>query len=191
MPKDQKRDNFDALTAAEVADLLFVSEKTVRNWMNNNDLPSVDSGRGRILKWKSVLAWYVAYRAKEDGNGGNAPAKMASAGKLAKQPESANAALLRKLIAEADLKELDRAERLAEVVAIKDVERNIAAVARNIQQKLLNVPNKLTTRLVGIDDRNRIRAILDAEMVLICRELVTVGAETAKRTPREPREDSE
>lgn len=191
MAKQDKPQNFDALSAADVADLLGVTEKTVRNWMNKKGLPSIDGARGRALNWPAVLEWYVELRKSEDGNRGNAGANSANIPQAEIPQESMEAAVRRRAIAEADLKELDRAERLGEVVSITDVEQNIAAVARNIQQKLLNVPSKLTTRLVGIDDRNRIRAILDAEMNLVCNELVTVGAETAKRTPRESKESAE
>ena len=75
MAKDKNPENFDVLTAADVADLLMVTEKTVRNWMNKNGLPSVDGGRGRTMKWRDVLEWYVRYRGNEDGNGGNGGVK--------------------------------------------------------------------------------------------------------------------
>jgi phage terminase Nu1 subunit (DNA packaging protein) len=189
MAKTDRPANFDTLSASDVADLLGVTEKTVRNWMNKKGLPSVDGQRGRVLRWRDVLEWYVELRKSEDGNSGNGSSKTAPQPVPDLPPETMENAMRRRAIAEADLKELDRAQRLSEVVAIEDVGRNIAAVAKNIQQKLLNVPTKLTTRLVGIDDRNRVRAILDAEMLLICNELVTVGAETAKRTPREVREE--
>jgi phage terminase Nu1 subunit (DNA packaging protein) len=183
MSKSDKPQKFDALSAADVADILFVSEKTVRNWMNKNHLPSVDTGRGRELSWKAVLEWYVSYRATGDGNGGNEPPKKSNPTEI-KPLEPVSSAQRRRAVAEADLKELELAERRAEVVSISDVERNVAAVAQGIKQKLLAVPNKLTPRLVSVDDKIRVRAILDAEMTAVCHELVTIGSKTAQRAER-------
>ena len=159
-----------------MADLLFVSEKTVRNWMNKNDLPSVDSGRGRVLQWKAVLDWYVSYKQKEGGNGGNALVKNALPEDLQLPPESMEAALRRKTVAEADLKELQLAKERGQVASIEDVKRNVAAVAQAIQQKILAIPSRLTPRLVSVDDRNVVNAILEGESQQLCSELATVGS---------------
>src|SRR5690242_5767022 len=123
MPKDQKAQNFDTLTAADVADLLFVSEKTVRNWMNKNDLPSTDSGRGRLLSWRTTLEWYVAYRQKEAGNVGSQSSRRSNPADAEPQ-ESLTSAMRRRAVAEADLKELELAAERGKVVAVRDVERS-------------------------------------------------------------------
>lgn len=176
MSKSESRQNFETLSAADVADLLFVSEKTVRNWMNKNDLPSVDSGRGRVLQWKAVLEWYVTYRQKEGGNSGNALVKTPTFEVPALPPEYMEAALRRKTVAEADLKELQLAKERGQVASIEDVKRNIAAVAQAIQQKILAIPSRLTPRLVSIDDRNVVNSILEGEAHQLCSELATVGS---------------
>ncbi len=187
MAKTEQSEKLTMLSGQDVAELLGVTVQTVRNWMNSKGLPFKDGQRGRLMQWPEVLEWYVEMRKSEDGKKG----KIATPPPTdpTAPPESMDSALRRRAVAEANLKELDLAERVGEVVSIEDVERNIAAVALNIQNKILAIPTRLTPRLVGIDDRNQIRALLDAEMHLICNELVTVGAETAKRTPREEDEE--
>ncbi len=178
MAKDKKPENFDVLTAADVADLLMVTEKTVRNWMNKNGLPSVDGGRGRTMKWRDVLEWYVRYRGNEDGNGGNGGVKSdpKSADPVSEPAESYDNALRRRAIAEADLKEIELAEARGQVAAVADVRKTLQTLARAIQSKILAMPSRLTTRLAGAKDRREVEAILKAECQIVCSELAGMKA---------------
>lgn len=178
MAKDSKAQNFDTLTAADVADLLFVSEKTVRNWMNKNDLPSIDSGRGRILSWRTTLEWYISYRQKEAGKLGSQTGKRSNS-RDAEPDEPMASALRRRAVAEADLKELELAVERGKVVATRDVERSVAKVATSLKQAILALPSRLATRLYGVRDKNAIRTILDAEARELCVKLAAIGQESA------------
>ncbi len=174
MPKAQEAQKFDALTAADVADLLFVTEKTVRNWMNKGDLPFKDHPRGRMLSWKQVLEWYVAYRQADGGTRGTQSEKPSNS-----PQETMESAMRRRAVAEADLKELQLAGERGKVVAIGDVERSVAKVASSLKQAILALPSRLATRLYGVRDRNAIRAILDAEARELCVKLATIGQQSA------------
>ena len=177
MPKTESPRKFDSLSAADVAELLGVTEKSVRNWMNKNGLQFVDGQRGRSLKWPDVLEWYVRYRAETRTE---APEKTRvksgpdSGPEL--PPENYEAALARKTRAEADLKELDLAERRGQVAGISDVRKTLSTLARAIQSKILAMPARLTTRLAGAEDRSEVEAILKAECQIVCSELASMKA---------------
>jgi len=164
--------NFAALDTDDVAALLGVSDRMVRIYLTEKGMPCKGDGRGRRFVWADVLEWYVAYRLEMAGNDGRQAARQAG-------EEDLEQATTRKTIAEADLKELELASKRGEVVAVADIEAAIAKVSKNIQQKLLAVPAKLTSRLVGTTDRNRINAVLDVEMRNLCSELSTINLQPA------------
>jgi len=178
MPKDEKPKNFDVMSVPDVAELLSVTEKTVRNWMNKGGLPSHDSGRGRVLNWHEALRWYVNYRLTEGGNSGNQPVKNGPETEI-KPRETLEQAIQRKTIIEADRIELKLAQERGQVVAVTDVEKSVAAVATALKQAILGMPAKLVTRLYGVRDKNAIRAILDSEARDLCIKLATIGRRSA------------
>jgi len=126
-----------------------------------------------------VLEWYVKYRRSEDGNRGNAPVKSEpnpASDVPQLPPETIESALRRRAVAEADLKEIDLAERRGEVAAISDVKKTLQNLARVIQTKILAIPSRLTTRLAGARERLEIEAILKAECQIVCSELANLKA---------------
>lgn len=178
MAKDEKPRNFDVMSVTDVAELLGVTDKTVRNWMNKGGLPSHESGRGRVLNWHEALRWYVNYRLTEGGNSGNQPAKNGPEGDV-RPSETFEQAVLRKTVIEADRIELKLAQERGQVVSVADVEKSIAAVATALKQAILGMPAKLVTRLYGVRDKNAIRAILDSEARDLCIKLATIGRSSA------------
>jgi excisionase family DNA binding protein len=164
--------NLDSLTAVEVAKLLDVTEKTVRNWMNDNGLPSKKVGRGRTVEWREALKWFVAYSGGNDGNGVRNPVPEAEP----EPAESYDVALARKTRAEADLKELQLAKERGQVAAIGDVERVLAASCRATQTQILAIPSRLATRLLGIEDHGTAVRILEAELRQVLTNLATIDA---------------
>jgi excisionase family DNA binding protein len=171
--------NLGVLTVEETADLLNVTSKTVRNWINQRGLPAKQDGRGKTLDWQRTLEWYVQYRINGDGANGNDGNQVppTDTAEFPQDQENLEQATTRKTIAEANLKELQLAEKRGQVVAVADVERNIAAVSKAIQQKILAIPSRLSPRLVGTDDRNVIFSILSSEANQICSDLATVGSQ--------------
>lgn len=177
-------ENFEALDSETVADLLGVTARQVGNWVKHKGLPFIDDPRGRRFIWRKTLEWYIGYRTEKDGSrGSQLPASSPSADP--EKTETFDQAICRKTIAEANLKELELATKRGQVVAIADAQRAIEVVSKNVQQKLLSVPAKLTGRLMGVGDRNRIHAILEVEMKQQCTELAGISLQATKRAPEE------
>lgn len=156
----------------DVAELLGVTPKTVRNWINKNDLPCKDDGRRRVLVWAEALEWYVQMRIVRDGNAGSAPEPDAD-----ERAETLEAAETRKTIAEADLKELRLAQLRNQLVPADEVGRNVGRVASAIKTKLDALPNSLAMRLLGKSDRVEVQQILQDAVYRIKLELASVGTE--------------
>jgi len=183
MADDSER-NFSALDTEDIAMLLGVSSRMIRNYVRDKDLPSKEDGRGRRFNWPDVLEWYVRYRAEMSGSDGSEAEESGGEGDEW-QTETMEQAELRKTIAEADLKELELARGRGQVVAIQDVQRTMANLAKAIQTKILAWPSKLAMKMAG-KPREQIRAILDHDARQICHELATIQAK-----PIEPGQDSE
>lgn len=173
MTKAEKKASLDVLTAVEVAELLCVTEKTVRNWMNKNGLPFNESSRGRTIAWSSALKWYVNYRISEVGNDGKKDVKSTPEAAPLIPFETYEQALARKTRAEADLKELQLGKERGQVAAIKDVELALSRSNKETQTRILAMPSRLATQLVGIDDRAEVFGILQRECNQLLSSLAT------------------
>ena len=177
MAEGQKFGGLNALPVDDVAGLLGVTPKTIRNWLNKEDLPSKDDGRRRVLDWTTTLEWYVQRRIQESGKHGNEP----EAGYLIGE-ETLEQAETRHMIAQADLKELKLAELRGQMVPAAEVGRNVGQVAAAIRTKLDAMPQALALRLVGKKDRVEVQKILADEIFRIEAELAEVGKQfEAKR----------
>jgi len=164
--------NPSAMSAVEFGKFVGVSEKTVRNWMNNNGLPFTDAGRSRVIDSVAAIKWYVSYCG---GSGGNSVKNHP----LESQPEDAESyedALARKTRAEADLKELQLAERRGAVASIEDVEKAVSAANIATRTQIEALPSKLATQLVGVEDRNTVQRVLQREMTQLLTNLATIDA---------------
>jgi excisionase family DNA binding protein len=174
MADAQKPGGFDAMPAEDVAELLGVSAKTVRNWINKLDLPAVDDGRRRVLAWHPTLEWYVQMRIGKAGNAGSAAANPPDD----EEAETLIQAETRKTIADADLKELRLAQLRGQLVPADEVGRNVGRVATAIKTKLDGVPSALALRLVGKSDRIEVQQILEDAIYRIKLELASVGQQS-------------
>jgi phage terminase Nu1 subunit (DNA packaging protein) len=173
MPKAEATKNHGALSVIDVAELLGVTDRQVRNWIKDKGLPAKGDPRGRTLVWSETLAWYVAYRiAETGGSGGSRKAVDPDSEPL----ESMEAALARKTRAEADLKELQLARERSEVAAIADVERVLGAANKSIQTLLLALPASLAPQLLGLEDHNKIFAVIDRGVKATLSNLASIDA---------------
>ena len=172
------------LNAADIAELLGVSERTVSNWLRDKGLPCKDDRHGRRFIWPNVLAWYVQMRVEEAekfGNAGNRALPRVSEPSESPEspapapPESFKAALTRKTVAEADLKELELATKRGEVVSIADVQTSMANVSNALRTRILGWPTLMIGRVFGVKDRNALFAILSRAANDLCRELILEG----------------
>jgi excisionase family DNA binding protein len=183
MAEAQKPGGLDALPVEDAADLLGVSAKTVRNWINKSGLPCTDDGRRRVLNWPEALEWYVQMRISRDGSGGNNQPPDPE-----EQVENLEQAETRKTIADADLKELRLAQLRQQLVPADEVGRNVGRVASAIKTKLDSLPNALALRLVGKSDRIEVQQILQDAVYRIKLELANVGTQ-AEPVPLPDEED--
>jgi terminase small subunit / prophage DNA-packing protein len=164
--------NLEAMTAVEFGKFVGVSEKTVRNWMNNNGLPFSEAGRGRVIESVAAVRWYVGYCHGSDGKSVKNSAPVPEL----EDSEDYGAALARKTRAEADLKELQLAERRGQVASIEDVEKVVTASSLATKTQIEGLPAKLATQLVGIDDRNTVQKLLAREMSQLLTNLASIDA---------------
>lgn len=166
--------NLAALDTDDVAALLDVSDRQVRNYVKDKGLPSFDDGRGRRFVWSEVLAWYVRFCAEKAGSRGSQEDEEPEV-----KGETFNEAICRKTVAEADLKELQLARERGQVVAIVDAQRMLANLAKAMQTKILSWPTKMAGRLVGLKEREQYRHVLDREARQLCHDLSTINAKPA------------
>jgi hypothetical protein len=167
--------DFAAMSAVEFGELVGVSEKTVRNWMNNNGLPFADAGRSRVIESVAAVKWYVAYCGTESGNGGNNVKNKASQTEP-EVSEDYGEALARKTTAEADLKELQLAQRRGQVASIEYVEKVVTASIVATKTQIEALPSKLANQLIGISDRTTVQKLLSREMNQLLTNLATIDA---------------
>jgi hypothetical protein len=166
MAKTENPRNYFALNVSDVAELLSLTPRQVRNLIDDKGLPANRDPRGFALDWPTTLEWYVGYRSGQKvGNRGNP-----GPGNPPEDPlETYEQALARKTRAEADLKELQLARERGEVAAIQDVEHVLTNANKSIQTRVLAMPASLAPQLLGIEDRTRIFTVLDRS----CRDLLT------------------
>jgi phage terminase Nu1 subunit (DNA packaging protein) len=172
MPKDVKLTD---LTVADIAELLGVTPRQVRNWIAEKGLPAKDGNRGRILNWPETLTWFVAYRISEGGNGGNG--KAAPGQNTPDEPEEDyDHALARKVRAEADLTELKLARERGQVAAIADVEKVLSAANSSTRTLIQAFPAQLAPQLLGLEDRAAIYTLLQRECGQLLGNIATMAA---------------
>lgn len=183
MAKSDTSRDLTSLTVVQVAKLLGVADRSVRNWMNNNGLQYSKSAKGRTLDWHVTLKWFIAYRVAELGNDRNA-AKNSAQIPVDDDSESYEDALARKTRAEANLKELQLAERRGQVASIEDVEKVVSASSVATRTQIEGLPSKLATQLVGLSEKSAVQKILSREMSQLLTNLATIDAvkEVARRS---------
>jgi phage terminase Nu1 subunit (DNA packaging protein) len=177
-----------ALDVDDVAQLLCVSPRMIRNYIKENDLPCRGDGRGRRFAWPDVLEWFVSYRLGIAGSRGKTGQSRQDKDPVALQLEQM-AENLRKTTAEADRLELKLAQERGEVVATRDVEASIAKVASSIKTAILAMPAKLANRVYGVKDKGSVRSILDREARDLCARLATIGQESAPKPAGDDADD--
>lgn len=180
-PKKVEKD--ELLTIEGVAKLLFVTDRTIRNWLSEKDMPSISDKGGRRFRWFDVLPWYVAMRAEESGNG-------RKSGPAQTEPDEGDGgqggydikikldkANYRRAIADADLKELELAERRGQVIAVADATRSLQEAAKTLQVEILAWPTVMVGRIFGVRDRTQLLGLLTSSARELCTRLATIAPE--------------
>jgi excisionase family DNA binding protein len=199
MSKSKQPAKCDFLAINDVAELLLVTDRTIRNWLKDKAMPSTADERGRRFVWADVLPWYVKMRAEEDGNARKSllhwpvsePDSPPEDDEIRKEHlrvgllrKTGAEALLRKTIAEADLKELELGERRRQVVAVEDVSRVMQDTAKNLQVEILGWPTLMIGRIFGVRDRNQLFSLLTVSARDLCTRLAGVGTTPVSGTRR-------
>ena len=161
-------DELQALETEDVASLLGVSERMVRNYCKSNKLPFRDDGRKRLFIWSEVREWYVAYRIDQAGSRGSSAPQIPT-------KETFDAAVLRKTVAEADLKELQLAREWQQVAAIEDVEKILTAANLSTRTQVEALPSRLSVQLIAIPDQGSIHKIVQRETSQLLSNLATIS----------------
>jgi Helix-turn-helix domain len=188
MPREENSRNYSALSVQDVAELLGITDRQVRNLIKDKGLPAKSDPRGFTLDWPTALEWYVGYRsAQKGGNRGNFRPGSGSE----ELDETLDEAILRKTKAEADLKELILARERSEVAAIADVEKALGAANAATKRLIQALPSRLATQLLGIDDRPRMYAILERESNALLSNLASVGSVLEVSSSRPAPDDDE
>ena len=86
------------------------------------------------------------------------------------------AAKLRYELANAELKEIDLAERKGELVKISDVNKQVGDNILNAKNKLLAMPGKIAPEITGMNDTRAIEGILKREIYAALTELAEYDA---------------
>lgn len=160
----------EALELEDIASLLGVSERMVRNYIKDNNLPCRQDGRKRLFVWNEVREWYVAYRIDLAGSRGSLAPQIPVNG----DNESLEEAILRKTKAEADIKELQLAEMRKQVASIEDVEKVLTSANLATKTQIEALPSKLAIQLIGIDDQGKIHGIIQRETFQLLTNLATI-----------------
>lgn len=186
MAKSKEPAKFEVLAIDDVAAMLMVSDRTIRNWLKDKDMPSISDERGRRFDWSKVLPWYVKMRAEEGGSERKpeAPTTWEDI-ERPQMKENFDQALCRKTIAEADLKELELASKRRDVVAVADVSRIMQDVSKNLQIEILGWPTLMIGQIFGQRDRNRLFEILTRSAKELCTRLVHVAITPAEQKPED------
>ncbi len=126
------------LTQKQLCALYERDDRTIRNWEKETPpLPSHGSGKGKYYVWNETFAWWrsrefaALLRATNQGNE-TVPAIAIS--------EAKDAA------AKAEIRQLELAEKRAQLVALRDVEARVAGRISQCVIQLRGIPNRLRAK---------------------------------------------
>lgn len=152
----------NALKQNDLAALCGVTDKTIRNW-DAEGLPGNGKGRGRTYDWHEVLAWRDARISGSRGGGKDLTDKE------------------RKLKAEADLAEMQAAEKAGQLVDAKEVCKAWEPFLSRLKVNLDGVPDKAAE---GIEDGMNLAekaAVIRRELNTVRRDLVAEAERASER----------
>lgn len=151
---------------AELSQAMGVSLPTVDRWVRDG-MPVKQRGT-KGVPWEFVLADVVSWWGDRQ--------RQAAAGAA---PTNSEDAKLRKLIADAELAELELAKAKGEVAPVRDFERAQARAMAMIRQNIMNVPARAVLRLLGETDETTFKATLRAELTLALEQSANAADLTA------------
>lgn len=124
----------EKLSRNAAAARLVLTPQQVSNLVRDG-LPHERRGAGYVVVFPDAMAWYKA-RLREEG-------------KRAAAPTTLSEARLRSETADAELKELELAERRGELMTVAQFEAAVGEAFARTRSKLLNLPAAAAMRVVG------------------------------------------
>ena len=152
------------LNRAEVAEFFGKSLPTIDRWVKLGCPVVQRGGRGREWQFDSAAVhdWHVQW-------------KLAQAQGSIDQSDLEELRR-RKLLAETTLLEAELETNLRKLAPVAHMRRAMASMGALVQQKMLMLPFRLESQLVGETDSRRVRAVLEAEI----RQALNDAADTAQ-----------
>jgi phage terminase Nu1 subunit (DNA packaging protein) len=147
----------EKLTIHEAAVRLGITDRQVTNLLADG-LPHVGAGNKRRILWPEARRW------RDD--------QLRAEGARRVRPSSADEADARKKAAEAQLKELELAERRGELVRLDVAERWLVEAFGRVASKLKSLPGSVAMQVVGqtLPERQRqAQALVDEVMAELAR----------------------
>jgi phage terminase Nu1 subunit (DNA packaging protein) len=145
-----------------LADLLGVSGRTVRDLADKGVLVKLAHGKYEVLP--SIHA-YIKYKI-------NLAIESFSKGDI-----DYAEARRRKELAQAQLAELDLAEKEGELIQVSTVENEAFTAGKKVKDGLSNIPDRISPLLAAESDKNKIYRMLTSEINQVLEFLVTEGKE--------------
>jgi phage terminase Nu1 subunit (DNA packaging protein) len=165
----------------KIADALNLSEQRVQQLVKEG-LPRESRGQYDPVK---CLLWYIRYLQQaiekrttptlDDGFVGERKERM------------------RLLSADADLREMELAEQRSQLVAIQDIDKAVADLARTVTARVMAVPPRLAPELVGETSRMMLQAKMERafrETLAYLAKLHNADGDATSSARRDPRANS-
>lgn len=145
-----------------LSDILGVSGRTVRDLADKGVLVKLAHGKYEVLP--SIHA-YIKYKI-------NLAIESFSKGDI-----DYAEARRRKELAQAQLAELDLAEKEGELIQVSTVENEAFTAGKKVKDGLSNIPDRIAPLLAAESDKNKIYRMLTSEINQVLEFLVTEGKE--------------
>lgn len=127
------------LTKIELARLLELSDETISNYVRKG-MPVTGKGHAARYNLARCTAWLIDFEADKR-------VRLGQSGNVTEDD-----AKVRKLVAEATLKEWEVAELQGRVVRVEDAEHEVTSELQKVRSKLVAIPGTWAARIVGIKD---------------------------------------
>ncbi|MDZ7804318.1 hypothetical protein [Thiohalophilus sp.] len=157
------------MSQAEFARHRGVAKATVTEYKRKGFLVLTDDGRIDVEKTERVLA------ASLDTRGGNR--NRGSDEQPAATDASYMAAKTREMEAKAARQEMETRQRAGELVAREDVQVTAFTLARNAQEAVMAVADRLSPLLAAETDSAKVHEMLSAELRQVCQDLAKAARE--------------
>jgi phage terminase Nu1 subunit (DNA packaging protein) len=145
-----------------LSDILGVSGRTVRDLADKGVLVKLAHGKYEVMP--SIHA-YIKYKI-------NLAIESFSKGDI-----DYAEARRRKELAQAQLAELDLAEKEGELIQVATVENEAFTAGKKVKDGLSNIPDRISPLLAAESDKNKIYRMLTSEINQVLEFLVTEGKE--------------